>query len=101
MRRLRELLQSAAATGEPDWTGFWPGVVRGIQDRRDGTYYSRVLHGALASAPQWAVVISTWNEWLEDTQIEPSVEYGDLYLRLTREFAETFKGGMLAAPPCC
>ena len=72
-----------------------------IQERRDGTYYSRVLHGALASAPQWAVVISTWNEWLEDTQIEPSVEYGDLYLRLTREFAETFKGGMLAAPPCC
>jgi hypothetical protein len=35
LRRLRELLQRAAATGEPDWTGFWPGVVRGIQDRRD------------------------------------------------------------------
>ena len=72
-----------------------------IQDRRDGAYYGRVLQGALASNPQWAVVISTWNEWLEDTQIEPSVEYGDLYLRMTREFAETFKGGALAAPPCC
>jgi hypothetical protein len=29
------LLQSTASTAEPDWTGFWPGVVRGIQDRRD------------------------------------------------------------------
>lgn len=23
------------STLEPDWTGFWPGVVRGIEDRRD------------------------------------------------------------------
>jgi anti-sigma factor RsiW len=31
LRRLRSLLQRAAgAVAEPDWTGFWPGVVRGI-----------------------------------------------------------------------
>jgi hypothetical protein len=72
-----------------------------IQDRQDGAYYGRVLQGALASNAQWAVVVSTWNEWLEDTQIEPSVEYGDLYLRMTRDFADTFKGGSLSAPPCC
>ncbi|CAA9287421.1 MAG: GH99 [uncultured Chloroflexi bacterium] len=72
-----------------------------IQDRRDGSYYRQTLQGALASNPQWAVVISTWNEWLEDTQIEPSVEYGDLYLHLTREFADQFKGGVAGALACC
>ena len=30
LRRLRTLLQANAAVAEPDWTGFWPGVVRGI-----------------------------------------------------------------------
>ncbi len=32
-RRLHSLLlRTAAAVPEPDWTGFWPGVVRGVQD---------------------------------------------------------------------
>ena len=35
--------------------------------------------------------MSTWNEWMESTSIEPSVQYGDLYLQLTRQFADTFK----------
>ena len=30
LRRLRTLLQTTAAVAEPDWTGFWPGVVRGV-----------------------------------------------------------------------
>lgn len=31
LRRLHSLLQGAVGTvTEPDWTGFWPGVVRGI-----------------------------------------------------------------------
>ena len=35
MRRLHTLLQrSVAAVAEPDWTGFWPGVVRGVQDAK-------------------------------------------------------------------
>jgi anti-sigma factor RsiW len=34
LRRLHALVSRAGAVGEPDWTGFWPGVVRGIQDRR-------------------------------------------------------------------
>ena len=34
-RRLHALLQrTAAATPEPDWTGFWPGVVRGVEDAK-------------------------------------------------------------------
>jgi hypothetical protein len=37
---------------DPDWTGFWPGVVRGIEDRR-------VLRPARVGSrwwrPQWAL----------------------------------------------
>jgi len=38
LRRMRALLQRSmvprASRAEPDWTGFWPGVVRGIEDAR-------------------------------------------------------------------
>jgi anti-sigma factor RsiW len=35
LRRLRAALRDIAAlVTPPDWTGFWPGVVRGIQDAR-------------------------------------------------------------------
>jgi anti-sigma factor RsiW len=35
LRRLRGLLQATVPVVESDWTGFWQGVVRGIEDRRD------------------------------------------------------------------
>jgi hypothetical protein len=62
-----------------------------IRDRGDGDYYDAAWQGALASNPPWAVVVSTWNEWLEATQIEPSVQYGDQYLQLTRQYSDAFK----------
>ena len=34
-RRVRSLIQQTAAVPEPDWTGFWPGIVRGIQSARE------------------------------------------------------------------
>jgi hypothetical protein len=64
-----------------------------IQDRAGGAYYQATLEGALAANPSWAVMVSTFNEWMESTQIEPSVQYGDQYLQLTRQFADTFKAG--------
>ena len=35
-----------------------------------------------ASRPDW-IFIATWNEWWENTHIEPSRLYGDQYLRIT------------------
>jgi Glycosyl hydrolase family 99 len=61
-----------------------------LQDRRDGQYYQATWDGALASNPSWAVIVSTFNEWMESTQIEPSVQYGDQYLGLTRQYADAF-----------
>jgi Glycosyl hydrolase family 99 len=72
-----------------------------IQDRAAGAYYQRSLDAALAIHPRWAVVVSTWNEWMENTQVEPSVQEGDLCLTLTRQFATTFQGASareLASP---
>ena len=38
LRRVRALIQRTlgpvSGPPEPDWTGFWPGIVRGIQDAR-------------------------------------------------------------------
>ncbi len=47
LRRLRAALQRTLPVAEPDWTGFWPGVVRGIQDRREA------VPVAAAPRPVW------------------------------------------------
>lgn len=70
-------------------------AVRGgyARDRENGAYYQRTMEAALATDPQWAVVITSWNEWPEGSQIEPSASYGNAYLDLTAEFARRFKQG--------
>jgi hypothetical protein len=69
-------------------------AVRGgyARSREDGAYYRRTMEAALATDPQWAVLVTSWNEWPEGTQIEPSTTYGDFYLQLTAEFARRLKG---------
>jgi hypothetical protein len=61
-------------------------------DRRDGDYYRQTWAAAIASQPDW-IIITSFNEWVEGTMIEPSLTYGDLYLNLTREQATAFKSG--------
>src|SRR2546430_9940604 len=63
-----------------------------FQDRADGGYYRATWVGALASNPSWAIVVSTWDEWSEQTAIEPSGDWGDQYVQITREYADSFKG---------
>ena len=54
IRRLKTLVVEPATVPEPDWTGFWPGIVRGIEDAR-----RRVAPVPVKRAwhlwPQWAV----------------------------------------------
>lgn len=66
--------------------------------RRDGAYYRETWQAAIASRPDM-VVITSFNEWLEGTQLEPATGYGDRYLALTAELAAQFKAGAPAAPP--
>ncbi len=70
-----------------------------FQNRADGNYYKATWDGALASNPPWAVVVSTWDEWAEQTQIEPGADYRDLYTSLTRVYADTWKGSAPAMQP--
>ncbi len=58
--------------------------------REGGAYYRRTWEAALASEPD-AVLICTWSEWHEGTEVEPSREYGFAYLDLTREYAARYK----------
>lgn len=63
-----------------------------VQQRDNGDFYRHTWNAALASDPDW-VFITTWNEWWEHTHIEPSREFGELYLDITRELAGSWKGG--------
>jgi hypothetical protein len=59
-------------------------------DRQDGNYYIRTFQGAIATNPEW-IIITSFNEWVEGSQIEPSVTYGDQYLNLTSQLAGQFR----------
>jgi uncharacterized protein YraI len=61
-------------------------------DRRAGEYYRQTWEAAASSQADW-VVITSFNEWIEGTMIEPGQSYGELYLDLTRELAAAFKAG--------
>lgn len=59
-------------------------------ERFDGDSYRTQWQAAIDANPHW-VLITSWNEWHEGSDIEPSVEYEDQYLKLTAEFAARFK----------
>ncbi|HWZ93194.1 MAG TPA: endo-1,3-alpha-glucanase family glycosylhydrolase [Polyangiaceae bacterium] len=54
-------------------------------DRANGAYFRSELDHVFANSPQW-VTIYTWNEWFENTYIEPSVNFGDQYLLIAGEY---------------
>ena len=58
--------------------------------RQNGSYYERSFQGAIDSRPDW-IVITSFNEWMEGTQIEPSTAYGRHYLDLTRVLSDRFR----------
>lgn len=62
---------------------------RPLTDRQDGETYRALWEEALLANPDW-VLICSWNEWHEGSEIEPSAENGDRELRTTAEFAPKF-----------
>ncbi|MGC9398278.1 MAG: glycoside hydrolase family 99-like domain-containing protein [Anaerolineae bacterium] len=61
-----------------------------VRAREEGAYYRACWAGASQSDADM-VVITSFNEWLEGTQIEPAQSYGDYYLNLTAELAATYR----------
>lgn len=66
-------------------------------DRQNGGYYAALWQGALATNPDM-VQVTSFNEWMEGTQIEPSQRYGNAYLQLTRQYADQFRSAAAPAP---
>ncbi len=62
---------------------------RPITDRHDGQTYRVMWEQAIAANPDW-IIVTSWNEWHEGSEIEPSAELGDRDLKITRQFAPKF-----------
>ncbi len=65
-----------------------PGFVR---ERNGGELYTRYWDVATSSNPEW-ILITSYNEWHEGTEIEASSEYGRKYLDLTSYLVKKWKG---------
>ena len=80
-----------AATVQPGYDDHLiPGRQTPILGRDGGGLYRATFDAALYSHPDW-IFITTWNEWWEHTYIEPSLDFGELYLQITREYSEKWK----------
>jgi hypothetical protein len=103
-KRVREWAQQTGqpklwlATISPGWDDLRAGCRADVRvpntphrrDREDGALYQATFDAALQSNPDW-LLLSSFNEWVEGTYIEPSVQYGDKYLEMTKEFVRIFK----------
>jgi len=58
--------------------------------RQNGETYRVLWEQAIAADPDW-VLITSWNEWHEGSEIEPSWEDGEKYVQMTAKYAKLFK----------
>jgi len=61
-----------------------------IVDRSNGAVYDDQWSKAVDTGADW-IVVTSWNEWWENTEIEPSQRYGRAYLERTKFWAGVFK----------
>jgi glycoprotein endo-alpha-1,2-mannosidase len=61
-----------------------------VLDRGGGSTYVKYWENALKQDAD-CVLVTSWNEWHEGTEIEPSREHGFTYLKITKRFAELYK----------
>jgi hypothetical protein len=65
---------------------------RPVTERWGGETYRVLWQEAIAAAPNY-VLITSWNEWHEGSELEPSIEYGSLALDDTATFSQQFLAG--------
>jgi hypothetical protein len=68
-----------------------------VVDRLDGSVYDAQWTTAIDTGADWAIVTS-WNEWWENTEIEPGEKYGSTYLDRTRVWTDAFKAAPRTPP---
>ena len=69
-----------------------PGRTPLVKNRESGKFYEESWTKFLRN-PESFVMIETWNEFHEGTDICESKEYGRQYIDLTRHYADLFKSG--------
>jgi hypothetical protein len=93
----RELAARAREAGVPFLAAVAPGfddrVIRApgtVIDRAGGATYDATWRAALAAEPA-GILVASWNEWHEGSEIEASREHGTRYLEATRAWADRFR----------
>jgi hypothetical protein len=93
----RDLAARARAAGVPFLAAVAPGfddrVIRApgtVVPRAGGATYDATWELALSVRPA-GVLVASWNEWHEGSEIEPSREHGTRYLAATRAWAARFR----------
>ena len=81
-----------AATVLPGYEEAVPRATSPRLERVDGATYRAFWALARASKPHW-ILITSFNEWHEGSEIEPSLEFGTQYLDLTAELAAAWRSG--------
>lgn len=72
--RLRKLVRSSALVAEPDWTGFWPGIVRGIDAGAGSQTHARpgvLLHRRAAIVGAVGAALLAVTIWQGDSPVAP------------------------------
>jgi hypothetical protein len=75
------------SVGRPDLRAPSPAFAR---DRAGGGYYERTFNAVIGTNPDM-IIVHSFNEWIEGSQIEPSVTYGDFYLNLTAQLIARYR----------
>jgi len=68
-----------------------------IVDRSSGSVYDDQWSKAIDTGADW-IVVTSWNEWWENTEVEPGQRYGRAYLDRTTFWADVFKASSGAVP---
>jgi len=79
-----------AATVSPGQNTIGRHGTGAFRSRDGGTRYDQTWRAALASNPDW-VLITSWNEWLETTQVAPSQTAGWRALSQTASWSAQFR----------
>ena len=69
-----------------------------MKDRANSDYYRGTWQDAIKRNLE-GVVLTSFNEFYEGSHIEKSANFGDLYLRLTKEYSDQYHSGQSAPAP--